>query len=47
MKKNILAKYILILVSLLSCNISAPNELGNKKTEKKGGGDVLGFIEKI
>lgn len=47
MKKNILAKYILILVSLLSCNISDPNELGNKKTEKKGGGGVLGFIEKI
>ncbi|AZA27284.1 MULTISPECIES: P12 family lipoprotein [Borreliella] len=48
MKKNILATYILILVSLLSCNISGPNELGNKKTEKKGGGEgVLGFIEKI
>ncbi|WP_419253636.1 P12 family lipoprotein [Borreliella afzelii] len=47
MKKNILAKYILILVSLLSCNISDPNELGNKKTEKKEGGGVLGFIEKI
>ncbi|WP_421136356.1 P12 family lipoprotein (plasmid) [Borreliella yangtzensis] len=42
MKKNILAIYILMLVSLLSCNISDPNELENKK-----GGGVLGFIEKI
>ncbi|WP_420025295.1 P12 family lipoprotein (plasmid) [Borreliella yangtzensis] len=47
MKKNILAIYILMLVSLLSCNISDPNESRNKKIENKGGGSVLGFIEKI
>ncbi|WP_215540859.1 P12 family lipoprotein [Borreliella bavariensis] len=51
MKKNILATYILMLVSLLSCNISDPNtnKLGTKKTEKKGdqGGVVKGFMEKI
>ncbi|WP_215537673.1 P12 family lipoprotein [Borreliella bavariensis] len=52
MKKNILATYILMLVSLLSCNISDPNtnKLENKKTEKKGGdqgGVVQGFMEKI
>lgn len=51
MKKNMLATYILMLVSLLSCNISDPNtnKLENKKTEKKGdqGGVVQGFMEKI
>lgn len=51
MKKNMLATYILMLVSLLSCNVSDPNtnKLENKKTEKKGdqGGVVQGFMEKI
>lgn len=49
MKKNTLATYMLMLISLLSCNISSPNELMSKKTEKKGdqGGVVKGFMEKI
>ncbi|WP_215539780.1 P12 family lipoprotein [Borreliella bavariensis] len=44
MKKNILATYTLMLISLLSCNISSPNELMSKKKEN---GKTLGFKEKI
>lgn len=47
MEKNTLATYMLMLISLLSCNISSPNELMSKKTEKKEDGKILGFKEKI
>ncbi|WP_420024955.1 P12 family lipoprotein [Borreliella tanukii] len=47
MKKNILTIYMLMLISLLSCNTSGTNELMSKKIDKREDGKILGFIEKI
>lgn len=44
MKKKILSIYMIMLISLLSCNTSDPNELTRKKMQDK---KVLGFLEKI
>ncbi|QFI15029.1 P12 family lipoprotein (plasmid) [Borrelia sp. CA_690] len=46
MKKKFLSIYMLLLISLLSCNTSDPNELTRKKMQDKKE-KVLGFLEKI
>ncbi len=46
MKKKKLSIYMIMLISLLSCNTSDPNELTRKKMQDKNV-KILGFLEKI
>ncbi|MDO7257013.1 P12 family lipoprotein, partial [Borreliella burgdorferi] len=46
MKKKNLSIYMIMLISLLSCNTSDPNELTRKKMQDKNV-KILGFLEKI